>query len=225
MKKAPDLTGQRFGRLVVLERNFTYKKAAYWICQCDCGTKKTIQSSHLRSGATKSCGCLHDESARKTKVKTHGESNTRLYAEWISMKARCYNPRSERYDRYGGRGIMVCEEWKNSFQAFRDWALANGYREDLTIDRIDVNGNYEPSNCRWITNQEQQNNRSNNLFITFNGKTQTVTQWAKETGISEWTIRARIKKLGWNAERTLTEPVQIQEKKPNRTCLLEGRSD
>ena len=207
MRRAEDLTGQRFGRLVAIRRDFTRRNAAYWICRCDCGKEATVQACHLRSGATKSCGCYHDESARISRPITHGESNTKLFKKWQSMKNRCYCKTSSRYENYGGRGIKVCDEWISSFEPFRDWALANGYRDDLTIDRIDVNGNYEPSNCRWITNKEQQNNRTSNLFLTFNGKTQTLTQWAEETGINEMALRSRIKKLKWPTERALTEPV------------------
>ena len=215
MKKAVDLTGLRFGRLVVKERDWSKKKAAYWFCLCDCGNTATVQATHLRSGATQSCGCLHDESSRKTTWKTHGAYKTRIYQTWLGMKGRCYNERNSRYPNYGGRGITVCEEWRDSFEAFRDWAMANGYRDDLTIERKDVNGDYCPENCCWATQKEQQNNRSNNLMLTHNGKTQTITQWAKETGINEMALRSRIKKLNWTPERALNEPLHFQTKVPN----------
>lgn len=207
-RKFVDLTGQRFGRLVVEGRDHTRAKWVYWICRCDCGKKKSVIGASLKSGGTRSCGCLHDENSKNTKWKTHGESGTRLYRKWQSMKARCYQPNSTKYKNYGGRGITVCDQWRSDYAAFRDWALANGYEDGLTIDRIDVNGNYEPSNCRWTTQKKQQNNRSNNRMLTYNGETKSLTEWAEDTGISEMVLRARITKLGWSVERALTEPVK-----------------
>lgn len=125
-----------------------------WTCVCDCGKTVTVYATALRSGNTRSCGCLSNE--KKTK---HGGRYTRLYVIWEGMKNRCYVPSCTTYHNYGKRGITVCEEWRNSFRAFREWALSNGYRDDLSIDRINVNGNYEPSNCRWATTKEQANNK------------------------------------------------------------------
>ena len=127
--------------------------------------------------------------------------------EWRKIKHRCTNANNDRWGDYGGRGITVCSEWAESFEAFRDWALANGYRDDLTIDRKDVNGNYEPGNCRWITNQEQQHNRRNNHNITYNGETHTITEWARIYGLSENGLVHRINR-GWEIERALTTPMQ-----------------
>lgn len=127
-------------------------------------------------------------------MKKHGYKYTRIYNIWGLMKNRCYCPTSNNYKNYGGRGIKICDEWKNNFIAFKDWAYANGYNEKLTIDRIDNNGNYEPSNCRWITNLEQQFNKRNNHLITYNGKTQTLSQWAKELEISREVIEQRLKR-------------------------------
>ena len=214
MKRAVDLTGKRFGRLVVVERDFSYKKAAYWRCRCDCGNETTVQSVHLRSGATQSCGCLHMENAFKSNWSSHGGYKTRLYAEWTGMKGRCYNMKNHRYPDYGGRGIKVCPEWRNSFVSFRDWALANGYQDDLTIERKDVNGDYCPENCCWATQKEQQNNRRNNHYIIYQGRRQTIKQWAEETRINEAAIYSRVNKLGWPPERALTEPIN-NPKKPN----------
>jgi len=210
-----DLTGQRFGRLSVIRRDDSRKNAAYWLCRCDCGNEKVVQGCHLRSGATVSCGCLHMENAYKSNWSTHGCYKTRLYTEWISMKGRCTNKKNHRYPDYGGRGIKVCPEWLDSFEAFRDWALANGYRDDLTIERKDVNGDYCPSNCCWVTQKVQQNNRRNNHYLTHQGRTQTIKQWAEETGINEVAIYSRINKLGWSPERALTEPIN-NPKQPNR---------
>lgn len=204
-KKAEDLTGHRFGRIVVEARDFSYKKAAYWICKCDCGNSTTVQSTHLRNGATQSCGCLNKENVRKRQT-AHGSSRSRLYRTWQSMKDRCYREKHRQYKNYGGRGITVCDEWRDNYAAFEEWAIANGYHDDLTIERIEVNGNYEPSNCKWATNKEQQNNRRNNHFLSYAGKTQTIAQWAGETGLDWMVIYDRVRN-GWPTERILTEPL------------------
>lgn len=133
----------------------------------------------------------------------HGMRNTRLYDIWRSMKQRCYNPKTNRYKKYGGRGITVCDEWKDNFQSFYDWAMSNGYSDDLSIDRIDPNGNYESNNCRWATAKQQANNRTNNNIIEFNGEVHTLAQWSEITGIKMATIGARLQK-GWSVSDALT---------------------
>lgn len=159
MGKLIDLTGQRFGRLTVIERagsdNFG---EATWICKCDCGVKKEIRGKDLRSGHTRSCGCLCIE-ASITRETKHGGKGTRLYNVWKTMKDRCHNQNSKNFEDYGGRGITVCDEWKHDFAAFRDWALANGYAEGLTIDRKDNDKGYSPENCRWATYSQQRKNQ------------------------------------------------------------------
>lgn len=210
--KIEDLTGRRYGRLVVMYQNgFRYKpsgqRTVLWRCQCDCGNEKDIPSSTLRNGRSQSCGCLNSElaSIRATK---HGDCKNykiqRLNQIWRGMKDRCRNKNNPNYKNYGGRGIEVCKEWLESYEAFRDWALANGYRDDLSIDRIDVNGNYEPYNCRWATWEQQANNTRLTIYITAFGQTKTLSDWSRETGIKRGTILDRISKHGWPPERAVT---------------------
>lgn len=158
-----DLTGERFHRLTVLSRTRNHGSRACWICRCDCGKTVIAETADLKSGNTKSCGCFHREQLAERSVK-HKESNSRLYGVWLTMKKRCYNPSSTSYKYYGGRGIKVCDEWETDYFSFRNWAIANGYdknapRGKCTLDRINVNGNYEPDNCRWVSMKEQSANK------------------------------------------------------------------
>ena len=137
----------------------------------------------------------------------HHKSNTPLYSVYKGIKRRCYNPNDINYKNYGARGIKVCDEWLNDFQTFYDWAISNGYNEDLSIDRVNVNGNYEPSNCRWVNKETQSNNKRNNRLITFNGETKTIAQWGKAIGIDKNILYERLNKLGWSIEDTLTTPL------------------
>lgn len=191
-----DLTGQRFGRWTVLRYAGFHNRQSFWECQCDCGKIKNVRSDHLRKGESKSCGCFRTEATAKrnalTKTK-HGMRGTRLYETWHSMKQRCSPscPKAN-YDRYYGRGIRVCPEWEHNFEAFYKWALSHGYDDSLSIDRIDNDGNYEPSNCRWVTEEVQANNRSSSRFITYNGETKTMAEWAKELNISYSILCSRL---------------------------------
>lgn len=158
-KPAADLTGQKFGKLLVQERTGSNKnRDAMWKCLCDCGKETTVSSRYLRSGRIKSCGCLRHK-LTPADYTVHGQRFTRLYRIWLGMKARCNIPSSTSFPYYGARGITVCPEWANSFEVFWKWAVANGYQDGLSIDRINVDGNYEPSNCRWATAKEQRHNR------------------------------------------------------------------
>lgn len=136
------------------------------------------------------------------KHEMHGKRHTRLYRIWANIKTRCYNQRDPHFSRWGGKGVKMCEEWKNSFNSFYTWAISNGYTDKLTIDRIDNNGNYTPSNCRWVTVAEQNRNKEHVRFITYNGKRQTIGQWTKELNLGKETIRERLKR-GWSEEEVI----------------------
>ena len=139
----------------------------------------------------------------------HGGKGTKLYEVWCSMKARCFNPNNKNFKAYGGRGIFVCDEWKESFALFRNWAYENGYKQGLTLDRIDNNKSYEPSNCRWATMREQANNQNHTLKIEYKGKIKPLTEWAEILGIKRHTLYQRIYKKGWTIERAFTEKVSL----------------
>ena len=204
--KVDELIGKKFNRLTILD--FSYKKnnTIYFKCQCSCGSIKIVSIYNLKNGTTKSCGCYNSE-YHSIKFKKHGLDRTNIYFVWCHMVQRCYNPKNSRFSSYGGRGITICDEWRHDLGAFNKWALANGYDKTLSIDRIDNNGNYCPENCRWATQKEQANNKRTNKFISFNGKTQTITQWADEKGLKYSVLSNRIRN-GWSVERALTTPVK-----------------
>lgn len=183
-----DLTGERFGRLTAIEEapKVVYGKGTKtrWYCRCDCGRTTIATSNNLREGRIISCGCAKKDNAHKT----HGLSNSRLFSIWENMKARCKYSSVECFKHYGGRGITVCPEWDDSFINFYNWAVQNGYDDKLTIDRIDVNGNYEPSNCRWITMKEQSVNRRGSIKVIFHEKEIPIVQLVKEVGIKYATL-------------------------------------
>lgn len=203
--KAEDLTGKRFGKLVVVSRapdkdcstENRNRKRAMWNCVCDCGKETVKSGDNLRNGHTNSCGCIRYK---------HLMSRTRLYSIWRGIIERCTNKNHVFFHRYGGRGITVCDEWSTDFVPFMQWSYENGYSEGLTIDRIDNDGDYSPDNCRWVTMKVQRNNASTNKNLTFNGKTMNVTQWADELEVSRQALYSRLKK-GWSVEETLSIPV------------------
>ncbi len=202
MPRLIDLTGQRFGRLVVVERvENSADGRARWLCRCDCGQSKTVLGEHLKKGRTKSCGCAKSESSSK-RFKKHGGRNSKLYRIWSNMKDRCNNPDCKVYSDYGGRGIKVCKEWIDDFSAFQKWALANGYKEGLTIDRKDNDKGYSPDNCRWTDRKIQGNNKRNCRYITYKGQRKTVAEWSDITGIPHDTLLYRLNH-GWETERIL----------------------
>lgn len=214
-----DMTGQKFGMLTVIEQhgfkkpNKRGQRYALWYCKCDCGNYCEKSTDVLRRKRNNhSCGCLAKEHLKKITAgnMTHGMTNTRLYNCYKGMIARCYREKDIHYPAYGGRGIVVCEEWKNDKKAFFDWSLSHGYQDDLTIERVNVDGNYEPSNCTWIPMGEQYNNKRQNIMIDWMGERHNATYWARKTGIPAGTIRWRYKH-GWDTERifsTLPEPYQ-----------------
>ncbi len=201
-----DLTGQRFTRLRVLRYTDTdHHRQSKWLCRCDCGAEKIVGHNALKSGDTRSCGCLHKEQQSK-RLTIHGMTNRYEYRVWRGMRNRCNNPRDDRFIRYGGRGITVCRKWDLSFQAFYD-DMGPAYSLEHSLDRIDNDGSYCPVNCRWATRSEQQRNRRDTQHITFNGETHSVPDWADKLHINKSTLLYRLRR-GWSVERALTALVQ-----------------
>lgn len=205
-----DLSGQTFGRLHVLGVDDRESRHTYFLCQCDCGNIISTRSDALTSGATVSCGCKKREQDRVnlTAHHSHKMSGSRIYGTWIGMKMRCYNKRDTKYYRYGGRGISVCDEWRNSFKSFYEWSIENGYSEELTIDRINNDGNYEPSNCRWSTMSEQCNNRSSCVYLTIGNSTRTITEWCSIFEVDPSVVFARHKRIGFYSVESLFRPTR-----------------
>lgn len=231
MKPMRSLVGQRFGHLVVICFDHKIQKTTssgnidrkyYWKCRCDCGNTTVVCRNNLKNGSIISCGCKWKEWLYSSARKTHGKKPRRLFSCWANMIQRCENPNSTSYRNYGSKGITVCKKWRNSYEAFRDWALANGWSEELEIDRIDPRGNYTPSNCRWVDETTQARNRLSGVApMTLNGETKLMVEWAEITGIAAGTIQRR-KSLGWSDERALTTPVKRAkyENEYDGRCLL-----
>jgi hypothetical protein len=202
MGKFVDLTGRRYGALLVLHRTEDViakngKHATMWLCRCDCGKEIKIKPYSLTSGHSKSCGC---------KIIKHGFSHKEaLYETWRNMKRRCLDPKNKRYAHYGEKGVFVCEEWEKDYSKFREWAYANGYSKELTIDRINNNGNYEPANCRWATPKQQENNMSRNRMLEYEGAVFTMSEWADMLRLPYGTINHRVQR-GWTMDEIVNTP-------------------
>lgn len=209
------LVGQKFGELEVIARD-SNKNRTYFVCACSCGNRVSVREDKLKNGQAISCGCRR----RKRSDATHDMSRTRLYHVFEAMRQRCGNPRAQEYKNYGGRGIKVCEEWRGTggFQRFYDWAMRNGYDENApygscTLDRIDVNGDYTPENCRWVTSKEQAKNTTRNIIIEYGGEARCLKEWSEVTGLSYAAIAKRYRS-GWPVAEILGyEPHHREEKK------------
>jgi hypothetical protein len=201
--KLTDRLGQRYGRLLVTERAPNKSETdtnARWKCLCDCGRETTQYGQDLNKGKVISCGCWNEEKRFK-----HGLANTPVHRVWIGMRSRCNNPKAREYVNYGGRGIKVCERW----DSFENFVADMGVRpEGYSIDRINNDGNYEPSNCRWATTTQQLNNRRVNRVLELNGERKTIGEWSEKLGIGWYTIRSRVDRYGWTIEKALTTPVK-----------------
>lgn len=207
--KIIDLTGQVFGLLTVIKRVTRPEgkcKGIYWLCECECGNTIIASTEQLRKGVIISCGCVKKERVKYKREVIHGYSYTRVYVIWKNMMARCYNPKDVGYKNYGARGVTVYDEW-HDVSVFAEWAYANGYADDLTIDRINTNGNYEPDNCRWVSMKVQQNNKRNNVFLEYKGERLTLAQWSDKMEIPYSTLVNRHSN-GWSIEEILETPVK-----------------
>lgn len=213
MRKFEDFTGRRYGKLVVVEHVKTPKRHK-WKCKCDCGNTVVVNGSDLKSGDTRSCGCLHINKLINMSKK-HGLSHHRLYTIYHGMINRCSNKKNRAYHNYGGRGIKVCDEWKNDFLGFYKWSMDNGYEDHLTIDRIDVNRDYSPDNCRWASYRQQGNNTRTNKRITYNGESHTLAEWSRITGISYQKLQYRTSK-GWPINEVFGSPHKKNSGKSKR---------
>lgn len=215
--KLDDLTGRRFGRLTVvsLDKYEPSSHSTRWNCVCDCGKKKSVLASCLKEGLVTSCGCYSSEQKSKRSWK-HGIGNKdRLYRIWSGMKRRCYSESDRNYKRYGARGIKICDEWRSDFLVFQAWALSHGYRDDLSIDRIDNDGDYTPDNCRWTTKKVQNNNRRTNSMITYSGETHTAAEWSEMTGINAATLAQR-NRNGWSGKECIETPANPENNQTTR---------
>lgn len=200
--KLIDLTGKKFGRLTVLSRADVNYNRTKWNCLCECGTEKIILGCHLKTGKTISCGCSSRDRIGKLNL-THGMSKSRIYNVWANIKTRCYNNRCKSYKNYGGRGITMCDEWNLDFDKFYNWAMKNGYDDKLSIDRIDVNGNYQPDNCRWATHKEQSNNTRRTIKVKYNNTLYSMKELSEMFNIKYWTMYRALEKNNYEIDSTL----------------------
>lgn len=204
-----DITGKKFGRLTVKEFLYKQNKCNFWKCICDCGNEIVVRQKDLRRGHTKSCGCYQRERAKEANTK-HNLVGSKIYNTYLRMKQRCFDKNCERYKNYGGRGVTICDEWldkENGFINFYNWAYENGYNENLSIDRIDVNGNYEPSNCRWITMEEQARNKTNTIRVEYENEILTLKDLCRKLNLNYKTIWNRLKS-GYDLYKAINTPIR-----------------
>jgi hypothetical protein len=222
MRTIQDISNRRFGRLIAIKLAFVkpLKRGTlhFWLCKCDCGKEKSISKQKLLSGETKSCGCLQRDTAKRDST-THGLAGHPLWSLWRDIRNRCYNPKVNSYHLYGGRGVAMCEEWRNDFMAFYNWAIGNGWKPGLQIDKdkkareIGVEPLlYSPERCEFVTPKENNNNRRSNVYIEFNGETKTVAQWSELYGMSQHLVSARLRR-GWPIEQALTIDTKLTGKR------------
>lgn len=218
-----DITGMRFGKLTAIKLDHKEQIYCngikrgfreYWLFKCDCGNEKVIQKNTVVRGESQSCGC-HKKEVCGDVHRKHGLRQTSLYSTWKGIKNRCYNRNANNYKNYGAKNIKMCPEWKDDFTSFYNWAINNGYKdnesqdynEKYTIERIDVNKDYSPENCKWIKFKEQVVNKSNHAYLTYNGQTKYYAEWEKEFNLPKGTIRGRLRN-NWSIEKTLLTPVK-----------------
>ena len=234
MAEFVDISGQEFGRLFTVGYAGTMRSKSgrslgpSYVCICSCGKQLIVRGASLLNGNSKSCGCMRTETLKRMGKESiqkilanpkwrghhvHDGRRTELYSHWCAMKARCNNKNSANWHSYGGRGIKVCDEWQ-TFPAFRDWAMANGYKDGLTIDRIDNDKGYEPSNCRWVTMKQQSRNTSRNLYFTIDGVRKSFSEWCEEYNVPSRAIYQRLKR-GWEIEEALEIPLRITKRSKN----------
>ena len=213
-----NILGNTYGRLTVIDFPISRKGQREWLCECSCDKHTQLRVSYcgLRRGNSQSCGCIRGEklanwNKENRPYNPNRDSNSRLYNIWQGIKGRCSNPNLYAYKYYGGKGVKICDEWRE-WKNFKEWALNNGYQEDLTIDRIDVDGDYEPSNCRWATMQVQCNNRTHNHYITYDGRTQSLSDWCRELNLDYDRTKQRINACGMTPEQAFTLPKYYTQK-------------
>lgn len=207
--QSPNLIGQTFGRLKVIRKTSERRSGCVlWLCKCHCGNYVKVTTNDLRNNHTKSCGCYKRERTIEVNSKYHISDKLlqhRLYVVWYKIKERCYNKNEKSYKYYGGRGIKMCDEWRNDFKSFFNWAVNNGYAKGLTIDRIDNNGIYCPENCRWATYIQQQNNRRSCHYVTIGNETKSLSDWCRVYSTSERLVNSRVQR-GWDVITALNTP-------------------
>jgi hypothetical protein len=221
IKRTPLSSGLKVGRWTVVEfvRRFTTGKTL-WLCVCECGTSKEVDGASLRRGGSLSCGCLARDLAKERST-THDGSRTKMYRTWGSMLTRCCHPKSKDWPKYGGRGIVVCDRWRKSFADFYD--DMGDKPPDHQLDRINNDGPYSPENCRWVTAKQNSRNRRDSIFLTLNGETLHINEWAERLGVRCGALRSRLDD-GWSIERTLTEPLAPRrtQKKPSKELAAQN---